>query len=337
VATRNRRLAVAALGVIALGCQRDRCDVNVYTSVDQVFAQPVFQTYEKNTGQRVCAVFDTEETKSTGVLNRLIAEAAHPHADVFWSGDPVRPFLLHDRGLLVAYVSPSAAGVPAAFKATDGMWTGLAARARVLLVNTSLVPGDERPRSIRDLADPRWRGSTAIANPLFGTTTTHVAALASVWGEAEVQAFLESLRRNEVRIASSNGEVRRLVAAGEVAFGLTDTDDAHEATEAGEPVAIVVPDQEDGGLGAFVMPTAVVTIRGGPHPGAAQALVDFLLRPETEQALVRDGAHMPLRLGIETPPGVLDASAIRAMRVDYAQIAALLPKLEPWLRRWVGL
>lgn len=337
MALRFRHLGLAALGLIAFGCGRPPCDVNAYTSVDQVFAQPIFDAFEKSTGRRVCAVFDTEETKSTGVLNRLIAEAANPQADVFWSGDAVRPFLLADRELVEPYISPSAAAVPPAFKAPDGAWTGLAARARVLLVNTNLVPNGERPRSIRDLADPRWRGRTAIANPLFGTATAHVAALATVWGEAELHSFFETLRRNEVRVASSNGEVRRLVAAGEVAFGVTDTDDAHQAVAEGSPVAVVVPDQEDGGLGTFVMPTAVVLIRGGPHPRDARALVDYLLRPETEWELARNGAHMPLQPGVETPPGVRSAAEIRAMRVEYAQVASLLPRLEPWLRRWVGL
>src|SRR5690606_4320929 len=62
--------------------------VVVYTSVDQVFSQPILRSFEEETGIRVRAVYDTEETKSTGVLNRLIAEGKNPQADVFWSGDP---------------------------------------------------------------------------------------------------------------------------------------------------------------------------------------------------------------------------------------------------------
>src|SRR4030042_4663012 len=103
----------------------------------------------------VRAVFDTEETKSTGVLNRLVAEAGTPQADVFWSGDPVRPFLLVKRNLVEPYLSPQASGLPAGLRAKDGAWTGGAARARVLLVNRGLVPTGDQPRSIRDLADPR--------------------------------------------------------------------------------------------------------------------------------------------------------------------------------------
>jgi iron(III) transport system substrate-binding protein len=107
--------------VIANGCRGcAACDTDgvvVYTSVDQVFSEPIFRHCEQVTGLQVRAVFDTEETKSTGVLNRLIAEAKQPQADVFWSGDPVRPFVLIQRGLVQPHVSAVAQGLPAAFRA----------------------------------------------------------------------------------------------------------------------------------------------------------------------------------------------------------------------------
>ena len=272
-------LAVLALGVGGCG-SRDR-EVVAYTSVDQVFSEPVFRAFERESGIRVRAVFDTEETKSTGVLNRLIAEAGRPQADVFWSGDPVRPFLLVKRGLVEPYLSPQAAGLPAFSRAADGAWTGVAARARVLLVNRRLLGGESGPRSLRDLALPRWRGRAAIANPLFGTTTMHVAALFAGWGDAEARAFLDALKANGVRIASSNGEVKRLVVAGEVAFGLTDTDDANEALKEGADVDVVYPDAD--GAGTLVMPTAVVLMARGPNPEAGRRLVDHLLSADAER------------------------------------------------------
>jgi iron(III) transport system substrate-binding protein len=307
----------------------------VYTSVDQVFSEPVFRAFESASGIRVKAVFDTEETKSTGVLNRLIAESAHPQADVFWSGDPVRPFLLMKRGLVEPYASPQAEGLPSGLRAADGSWTGIAARARVLLVNRSLVPAGETPRSIRALADPRWQGRGAIANPLFGTTTMHVAALFAQRGESEARAFLDALKTNGVRIASSNGEVKRLVVAGEVAFGLTDTDDANEALEQGASVEVVYPDADE--LGTLVMPTAVVLLANRPHADAGKRLVDYLLSAETERRMAEAAAHMPLRPGVATPPGVRRISEIRAMTVDYAVVAGEMERIQPWLRQWAGL
>ncbi|NOY92313.1 MAG: extracellular solute-binding protein [Deltaproteobacteria bacterium] len=310
-------------------------EVVVYTSVDQVFSQPVFRACGQETHQRVRAVFDTEETKSTGVLNRLIAEADAPQADVFWSGDPVRPFVLMERNLVEPYVSPVASEIPRAFRAQDGSWTGLAARARVLLVNTGHVDPDVMPTSIRDLAAPRWRAQTAIANPLFGTTTAHVAALFSAWGDDEGRAFMDSLKQNEVRVASSNGEVARLVVSGEVAFGLVDTDDAFEARESGAHVAIVYPDQD--GMGTLVMPTSVVLMRGAPHAEAGRRLIDCLLGADVERRLAEEGGHIPLRSGVATPEGVRSADEIRAMPVDYSQLALTMNRIEPWLRQWVGL
>lgn len=329
--------SVAAMAVLGgmPGCKSKRAPAVVYTSVDQPFSEPIFKAFEQRTGTPLRAVFDTEEAKSTGVVNRLIAEAGRAQADVFWSGDPVRPFLLMRRGLVSPYVSPAAAGIPAAFKAADGSFTGLAARARVLLVNKARASEIGGPKSIRDLVAARFKGQAAMANPLFGTTTMHVAALFAAWGEAEARAFLKDVKASGVRIAASNGEVKRLVAAGEVAFGLTDTDDAHEALKEGAPVEVVYPDQD--GMGTLVMPTAVVLLKGGPHPEQGKQLIDYLLSPDVEARLAASAAHMPLHEGVPTPPEVRSVGSIRAMVVDYAKVAAEMERIQPWLRAWAGL
>jgi iron(III) transport system substrate-binding protein len=318
-----------------VACTSDQNQVVVYTSVDQVFSEPIFRAFEQESGVKVRAVFDTEETKSTGVLNRLISEAGQPQADVFWSGDPVRPFLLLKQGLVEPYLSPNAREIPAGLRAPDGTWTGIAARARVLLVNTAEVGAGERPNSVLDLAHPRWRGQAAIANPLYGTTTMHVAALFAFMGEDKARAFLNALKANQVRIASSNGEVKRLVVSGEVAFGLTDTDDANEALKEGASVEVVYPDQD--GMGTLVMPTSVVLMRGAPHPDAGRRLVDFLLSAEVERRMAELAAHMPLRPGVPTPSTVRPASAIRTMNVEFRRVAEELETIQPWLRQWAGL
>jgi len=91
--------------------------VVVYTSVDEVFAEPICKQFEQETGIKVELVPDTEETKSAGLLNRLIAEKNRPRADVFWSGDPVRAAMLKAKGVSTPYRSSnvircSSAGSP---------------------------------------------------------------------------------------------------------------------------------------------------------------------------------------------------------------------------------
>ena len=47
---------------------------------------PFSKDFERETGIKVRAVYDTEETKSAGAMNQLIAEKNNPQADVYWAG-----------------------------------------------------------------------------------------------------------------------------------------------------------------------------------------------------------------------------------------------------------
>ena len=95
------------------GClQRTSNEVVVYVSEDQVFSEPVLRDFEKDTGITVKAVYDTEETKSTGAMNRLIAEKNNPQADVYWANEPIRTIVLKQKGISASYFSPNAKDIP---------------------------------------------------------------------------------------------------------------------------------------------------------------------------------------------------------------------------------
>ena len=106
--------------------------VTIYVSTDRVFSEPILREYERRTGVKVNAVYDTEETKSTGLANRLLAEKGRPQADVFWSNEPVRTLVLKSREVLAPYRSPSAEGIPSVLVDPNGYWTGFSARMRVI-------------------------------------------------------------------------------------------------------------------------------------------------------------------------------------------------------------
>ncbi len=311
--------------------------VVVYSSVDEVFAEPILKQFEEETGIQVALVPDTEETKSTGLLNRLIAERGRPQADVFWSGDPVRAAILKAKGVSAAYASPVSEGLPGGFSDPEHHWTCFSARARVIVYNVDQVAKADMPTSIHALADSRFRGKACMANPLFGTTSMHVAALFQVMGDEQARALLQSLVDNEIKVLSSNGEVRRRVANGEFAIGLTDTDDVHVAMTEGKPVDFVYPDAD--GFGTLVMPNAVVLVANGPNPQQGQQLIDYLLRPETEAALARgEAAQMPLRSDVELPAGFRfqSVSSLKTMAVDYGKLADELDELSRgFLKQWV--
>ncbi|MBW2703712.1 MAG: extracellular solute-binding protein [Deltaproteobacteria bacterium] len=326
-------LAACVLALIFAGCEKKSAEVVIYTSVDQVFSEPVLKDFEKETGIKVRMVFDTEETKSTGLLNRLLAESAHPQADVFWSNDPVRSQVLVRRELVEPYVPSTSVDIPASFKDPKGRWVAFSARARVILLNKKRLGDGPKPTGVKDLLDPRWRGQATIANPAFGTTTMHLAALFNAWGEAKTRKFLKGLRENQIRMASSNGEVKRLVSTGEMLWGLTDTDDAAVAIKSGAPVEVIYPDEK--GMGTLLMPTTAVLIRGGPHMAQGKKLLDYLASKETERKLAfAPCAQLPLREDVPTPAHLRKAKTFTVMQVDYEKIATVMEKIHPMLRDW---
>jgi len=335
-------LVVQFVAAGILGCSGAKPSTNsgevvVYASIDDVFARPICEKFERDTGIKVQLVPDTEETKSTGLLNRLIAEKARPRADVFWSGDPVRAAILKSKGVSASYRSPAAGGLPMEFSDADHHWISFSARARVLVYNKDLVAEDQQPTSIRDLADARFKGKACLANPLFGTTSMHAAALFQSLGDDEAKKFFQSLVDNEVKILSSNGEVRRRVANGEFAIGLTDTDDVNVAIQEGKPVGFVFPDAD--GMGTLIVPNAAVLIAGGPNGENGKKFIDYLLRAETEAAMARsEAAQMPLRSDVELPDGFpfKSVAQLKAMSVDYGALADKLEEISGgFLKQWV--
>lgn len=322
---------VFVLGCSAEGSAKEVKEVVIYTSLDQLFSEPILKSFEQETGIKVKAVYDVEAAKTTGLVNRLIAEKDNPQADVFWNSEVGRTLVLKKMEVLQPYHSSSAENIPAQFKDPQGYWTGFATRARVIIVNTNLVAPEQRPKSIFDLIKEEWKGQTAIANPLFGTTSTHSAALFVELGDERASQYFKDLKTNDVAIVDGNSVVRDLVAAGELKMGLTDTDDANLALLAGKPVDIVFPDQDS--MGTLVIPNTAALIKGAPHPEEAKLLIDYLLSEEVEEKLAHSGSmQMPVRATVKVPDYVealLESEPstdsgfgkIKAMDVSYEKIA----------------
>ncbi len=323
--TLQRFLVVCPFLILTLlGCSKRRPEneeeVVVYTSLDKVFSQPILEAFEKETGIKVLDVYDSEATKTTGLVNRLIAEKANPRADVFWNSETGRTIVLKQKGVLASYKSPSAIDIPATFKDSQDYWTGFAARCRVLIYNKNMLKTEDLPKSIFELTEPKWKNRVALAYPLFGTTATHAAALFSQLGEDNAKDYFQALRANDVMITDGNASSRDRVADGTVAIGFTDTDDAFVAIKQGRPVDIIWPDKE--GIGTLLIPNTVALIKGGPNPEAAKRFVDFLLSKEVEEMLAfSEAGQIPLRPDVKRPPHVPTPDKIKAMDVDYEKVA----------------
>ena len=109
---------IALLGLLAIlpGCGRrpagnDR--VTVYSALDREFAEPVLNAYAQRTGVRVLPKFDVESTKTVGLTNLIIAEAADPRCDLFWNNEILNTLRLKQKGLLAPFHPANAGDLPA--------------------------------------------------------------------------------------------------------------------------------------------------------------------------------------------------------------------------------
>ncbi len=319
------RLAIVGLGLLSIiaGCwSSSQPEVVVYAALDREFSEPVLNDFTKATGIRVLAKYDDESTKTVGLTNVLIQEAGRPRCDLFWNNEILNTLRLEEKGLLAAYHSPVAEAYPEMYRSPDGTWHGFAARARILIVNTKLVAEADRPKSIYDLADSKWKGKIGIARPVAGTTATHVACLFAVLGEEKAKEFLRGLKANDIQILGGNKQVAQACAGGQIVFGLTDTDDAIIEVERASPVTIVYPDREPDQLGTLFIPNTLAILKDCPHPDRAKKLIDFLLSPAVEEKLALGAsAQIPLNPAVKTKTRVETPQTLKAMPIDFSAVA----------------
>lgn len=332
----HRPFVALAIFLAAIsGCgetEKPRQEVVVYTALDQEYSEPIFKAFTRHTGIDVKAKYDTESTKTVGLVGAIIAEKDRPRCDLFWNNEALHTLRLQKLGMLRASATPHAADYPPAAQSPDGMWRGFAARARVLIVNTNMVKEARWPKSIRALVDPQWYDRAGIAKPLFGTTATHAACLFVAWGEGDAKDFFEGVKRN-ARVMAGNRQVARAVASGELAFGLTDTDDAIMELEAGRPVAIIYPDQGEDDLGALFIPNTLALIKDSPHQASADQLLNYLLSPEVEGRLVMGpSAQIPLNRTTAEKPRIETPGSVKAMQVDFSAAADAWDSASVFLR-----
>jgi iron(III) transport system substrate-binding protein len=320
-----------------LACSKEKNSsptVTVYVSEDQVFSEPVLKAFEKETRIKIKAIYDSEESKSTGIMNRLLAEKNNPQADVYWANEPIRAEVLRTKGILAPYKSPNAKGIDTVFKQKDDYWNGFSARIRLFVVHNN---SKHEPTSIFNYTDPLFQGDAVIANPLFGTTAAHIAALFTILGDAKTKALMEGMKKNDITTSTSNGESADLVAKERYSFSLVDSDDAISRLRQKAPIHFVYPDQKSEEVGAFVIPNTVMLIKDAPHPTQAKQLIDYLLSPQTEERLAfADCAQIPLHKGVKIPKELKPIEQIKVMQVDYSKVAQKLLEIQPYVKAWTN-
>ena len=242
--------------------------VIIYAAQDQVYAEPILKEFETQTGIKVRAIYDSEATKTVAIANRLLAERSHPQCDIYWGNEELRTRQLAAQNV---------------FRETNG-WAAFGYRSRRIAVS-SVTNATLTPQSLLDLTNSAYRDQVALAYPLFGSTATHLLALRQYWGTAAWETWCRALAANKPFLVDGNSVAARMVAKGQVAVALTDSDDiAAEMREGGTLRQMPLANE------SLLLPNTVAVIRGAPHSPAAQRLFEYLQSRAVMGKLVQAGA-----------------------------------------------
>lgn len=296
----------------------------IYSGRSESFMQPIIIAFNDIYPE---ITIQLKSGKNSELAATIIEERANPQADIFVSTDMLTHINLSKEGVLAPLAIKGSERVSAEYKATDGSWTSVTARARVIMYNTSLVSADEAPQSMFDLTDPKWRGKVVFANSTNGPFQAQVAAMMKLVGHERTEQWLRDLVANDTTFFGGAADLRKAVGAGEFAIGVLNHYNfelqKREATD--NNVAAVYPDQGDGEMGVLVNTTAVGQIVDAPNPTAARLFAEFLFSTTAQQIYADTNYEYPIIPGIPVASGILTPDQFRQATVNMQSVASDVP------------
>ncbi len=294
----------------------------IYSGRAERLIKPVLDAFQAKTGIQM----DLLSSGTTELVNRLQAEGERTPADLFITNDAGSLERARELGLLRPLnMREIDRAVPAPFRAPDNSWVGLSGRFWIVVYNTKLVAPTE-VKSILDLADPRWKDKIAIPNAGSEYLQAGVSVIKASYGDERTKLFLQGLRANAgTQVYGKSAQIVEAVAKGLVAMGLVNHYYIyrHLATQPGAPIAALMPDQQEGGMGAIMNVAGVGVIKHTKHLEPAKLLVEFLVSQAGQKMFADLNKEYPLHVEVKADPLLPERKSFRAAMVPLARLAEL--------------
>lgn len=285
----------------------------IYSGRSDRFVQPVVEAFAKKTGIEVIL----HAGKSTELLNRLRLEQEKSQADLFISNDAGNLHIGSQLGLFQALPPTLLTPVPANYRAEDGTWVGLSARARVLVVNKNFA-GKNNIKSIFDLARPELKDRIAITTATNESFSAGVTVYMMSAGKEKVGQWLRGIKENAGNtVYSKHSKIVDAVARGLKDVGLVNHYYLyrHLSEYPQDPVEIVIPDQGPDDMGIAWNVAGIAMMKSSPHPEKALKFVEFVLSPPGQEIFAAVNREYPAMPGVKTSAEIPSATSIRVANV----------------------
>jgi iron(III) transport system substrate-binding protein len=255
-----------------IACAEEEGELNVYTS----------NTDMEDLIDGFSDLYDIEvnnyRAQSETVLQRLLQEdeAGYYGADIFET-NALELGVASQEGLLYPYESELRDSVLEQGRESED-WTATRFNAFVVGWNTDLVPADEVPATLEELAEPQWKGRVSMELgdvDWFAALHDYYVEEAG-WSEEEYTDFMTRLAGNS-QIAKGHTTQGELLSAGQ--FDITVSSYSHTIDKAaadGAPVAWI-PEGGEPIQPIVVRPNGIGLVKTATNPCAATLFVDYEL------------------------------------------------------------
>lgn len=301
--------------------------VVVYSSVDEVNAKKILDSFTADTGTAVQFV----QLSSGPAYARIKAESSNPQADVWFGAPSENHIIAKQEKLSQPYTGPGFAALGKEFKDPEGYWRSFYMNPMAFAVNREVLAriGAPKPTSWADLLNPAYKGQIQMPSPQSsGTAYNIVASLVVLMGEEKAYDYMKKLAPNVQTYTSSGTAPSKAVQVGQCAIALQFTPAFFEAIDKGFPVDVVFPKE-----GVWFEAPAVSILKGARNLDAAKELVDWLSSVKGQNSMtVKKTYFYPVIAGATLASGMPDFDSLKTIDVDPLWAGAQKKRLT---ERWV--
>lgn len=257
----------------------------------------------------------------TEMGNQIVQEGSASPADVFLTENSPAMVLVDNAGLFAPVAPTTLEQVDAAYRPAHGKWIGIAARSTVFVYNPGKLSEADLPKSLMDLAEPKWKGRWA-ASPAGADFQAIVAAVLELKGEAATLEWLKGMKENFTAYRG-NSSVLKAVNAGQVDSGVIyhyyRFGDQAKTGENSKNTTLHYFKHKD--PGAFVSISGGGVLASSQHKEQAQAFLKWVTGKDG-QAILKTGKSFEYAVGknAESNPELVPLQQLDAPKVDASKL-----------------
>ena len=306
-------LAVAAVGLAGCGSSGSGSTaagsaggsgdtITLYNGQHEQTTDALVKAFTAATGIKVNVRSDDE----TVLAQQMEQEGRASRADVFYTENSPALAELSGKGLLAPVEASTLASVPAKYSSPTRDWVGVSARVSAIVYNTEKMTPAQLPKSVMDLADPKWQGKISFA-PGETDFQPIVTSVAKTVGDQGALTWLAGMKANlKGHDYPDNETIVAKVNSGDVEMGLINTyywyrlRASLKGAAMHSALALFAPQDP----GYLINVSGAGVLKSSKHQAAAQKFVAFLTSAAGQKVMAAsDSFEYPIGSGVLASEG----------------------------------